>query len=210
MGISERKEREKQRRREEILDAAEKVFFNKGIEKSTMDDVAQEAELSKGTLYIYFKSKEDIHWAISHRGIKNLLIDMEKIVDRGKNAIDNLLIIADAFIKFTQSEKQLANSILFFEGCDIEKLNLDHEQIKDSFLNDSPIHLVTEFVADGIQQGIIRDDIPVSMLSNILWSQLVGVLQVTNRKEELFNLVNITREELIENHFKIVLNGIRK
>jgi AcrR family transcriptional regulator len=210
MGISERKEREKQRRREEILDAAEKVFFSKGIEKSTMDDVAEEAELSKGTLYIYFKSKEDIHWAISHRGVKNLLINMEKKVDKNKNAIDNLLIIADAFINFTQSEKQLADSILFFEGCDIEKLNIDHEQIKNSFLNDSPIHLVTEFVEEGIQQGIIRDDIPVNMLSNILWSQFVGVLQVANRKEELLNLVNITREELIENHIKIVLNGIRK
>lgn len=210
MGISERKEREKQRRREEILDAAEKVFFTKGIEKSTMDDVADEAELSKGTLYLYFKSKEDIHWAITHRGIKDLLTNMEKIVDNGKNAIDNLLIIADAFIKFTQSEKQLANSILFFEGCDIENLNIDHEQIKDTFLNDSPIHLVTELVENGIQQGIIRDDIPVNILSNILWSQLIGVLQVANRKKELFNLVNITREELIENHFKIVLNGIKK
>jgi AcrR family transcriptional regulator len=210
MGISERKEREKQRRREEILDAAENVFFSKGIEKSTMDDIAEKAELSKGTLYIYFKSKEDIHWAISHRGVKNLLVDMEKIVDKSKNAIDNLLIIADAFIKFTQSKKQLANSILFFEGCDIEKLNIDHEQIKNSFLNDSPIHLVTEFVEEGIHQGIIRDDIPVNMLSNILWSQFVGVLQVANRKEELLNLVNITREELIENHIKIVLNGIKK
>ena len=175
-----------------------------------MDEVAEEAELSKGTLYIYFKSKEDIHWAITHRGVKNLLLNMEKIIDKEKNAIDNLLIIADTFIKFTQSEKQLANSILFFEGCDIEKLNIDQDQIRDEFLNDSPIHLVTEFVEEGIQQGIIRNDIPVNQLSNILWAQLIGVLQIANRKKELFDLVNIAREELIENHFKIVLNGIKK
>jgi AcrR family transcriptional regulator len=209
MGISERKEREKQRRREEIIDAAEKVFFSRGIENSTMDDVAEEAELSKGTLYLYFKSKEDIHWAITHRGVKGLLNKMEKIVDKNKNAIDNLLIIADAFIKFTQNKKQLANSILFFEGCDIEKMNIDHDQIRNSFLNESPIHLVTEFVHEGIKQNLIRSDIPVNILSNILWSQLIGVLQVANRKKELFDLVNITREELIQNHFKIVLNGIR-
>lgn len=208
MGISERKEREKQRRREEIIDAAEKVFFSRGIENATMDDVAEEAELSKGTLYLYFKSKEDIHWAITHRGVKGLLIKMEKIVDQNKNAIDNLLIIADAFVKFTQNEKQLANSIIFFEGCNIEKLNIDHDQIRNSFLNESPIHLVTKLVKEGVEQNIIRDDIPVNILSNILWSQLMGVLQVANRKKELFDLVNITREELIENHFKIVLNGI--
>lgn len=209
MGISERKEREKQRRREEILDAAEKVFFSRGIENATMDDVAEEAELSKGTLYLYFKSKEDIHWGITHRGIKGLLIKMEKLIDHKKNAIENLLIIAEAFIKFTQNETQLANSILFFEGCEINKMNIDHDQIRDLFLNESPIHLVTEFVNKGIQEGIIRNDIPVNIISNILWSQLIGVLQVANRKKELFNLVNITREELIENHFKIVLKGIR-
>jgi AcrR family transcriptional regulator len=209
MGISERKEREKQRRREEIIDAAEKVFFSRGIENATMDDVAEEAELSKGTLYLYFKSKEDIHWAITHRGVKGLLIKMEKIVDQNKNAIDNLLLIADAFVKFTQNEKQLANSIIFFEGCSIEKLNIDQDQIRNSFLNESPIHLVTKLVKEGVEQNIIRDDMPVHTLSNILWSQLMGVLQVANRKKELFDLVNITREELIENHFKIVLNGIR-
>lgn len=209
MGILERKEREKLRRREEIIDAAEKVFFSRGIENATMDDVAEEAELSKGTLYLYFKSKEDIHWAITHRGVKGLLIKMEKIVDQNKNAIDNLLLIADAFVKFTQNEKQLANSIIFFEGCSIEKLNIDHDQIRNSFLNESPIHLVTKLVKEGVEQNIIRNDIPVNILSNILWSQLMGVLQVANRKKELFDLVNITRDELIENHFKIILNGIR-
>ena len=60
MGIAERKEREKQQRREEIVQAAEEVFFSKGFEKSTMDDVAEKAELSKGTLYLYFKSKEEL------------------------------------------------------------------------------------------------------------------------------------------------------
>lgn len=209
MGISERKEREKQRRREEILDAAEKVFYSRGIDNATMDDVAEEAELSKGTLYLYFKSKEDIHWGITHRGIKGLLIKMEKLIDHKKNAIENLLIIAEAFIRFTQDETQLANSILFFEGCEIDKMNIDHDQIRDLFLNESPIHLVTEFVKKGIQEGIIRNDIPVNIISNILWSQLIGVLQVAKRKKELFNLVNITQEELIENHFKIVLKGIR-
>ena len=58
MGIQERKEREKLQRREDIIDAAEKVFFKKDLDSATMDDVANEAELSKGTLYIYFKSKK--------------------------------------------------------------------------------------------------------------------------------------------------------
>ncbi|MDL1893205.1 helix-turn-helix transcriptional regulator, partial [Sphingobacteriales bacterium CHB3] len=52
MGIIERKEREKEQRREEIVTAAEKIFFEKGLAIATMDEIAEAAELSKGTLYL--------------------------------------------------------------------------------------------------------------------------------------------------------------
>ena len=67
MGIAERREREKDQRRNTILDAAEKVFFSQGINLATMDGVAEEAELSKGTLYLYFKSKEELFLGIACR-----------------------------------------------------------------------------------------------------------------------------------------------
>ena len=57
MGIHERKEREKEHRRDEILNAAQKVFFEKGLQSATMDEIAEAAELSKGTLYLYYGSK---------------------------------------------------------------------------------------------------------------------------------------------------------
>ena len=57
MGVVERKEREKELRSESIIDAAERIFFNKGFEHATMNDVAEEAELSKGALYLYFHAK---------------------------------------------------------------------------------------------------------------------------------------------------------
>ena len=56
MGIQERKEREKERRRQQIIVAAKRVFSAKGFSKATMEDIAREVELSPGTLYIYFKN----------------------------------------------------------------------------------------------------------------------------------------------------------
>ena len=64
MGIIERKEREKLARKTEIINAAEKIFFKKGFENSTMDDIAKEAEFTKKTLYSYFKSKEELYFEI--------------------------------------------------------------------------------------------------------------------------------------------------
>ena len=69
MGVVERKEREKELRSESIIDAAERIFFSKGFEHATMNDVAEEAELSKGALYLYFHSKNELCMAILQRSL---------------------------------------------------------------------------------------------------------------------------------------------
>ena len=74
MGITERREREKEQRHNDIIDAAEKVFFSRGLEHATMDNVAVEAELSKGTLYLYFKSKEELYLAILLRSLYQCVV----------------------------------------------------------------------------------------------------------------------------------------
>jgi TetR/AcrR family transcriptional regulator len=210
MGINERKEREKQKRRDDILDAAEKVFFTRGIENSTMDDVAEEAELSKGTLYLYFKSKEEIHWEISQRHMDKIQNDMEKACDKSKNAVENLLAIAEVFIDHFNKEHAVAHSILFFQSSDLSKLNLNQDQICKAFLEDSPIHLVQKLVEEGIREGLIRDDIPANALGSTLWAQLMGVLQIVIMKQELFELINVRKEDILQSHIKIALNGVLK
>jgi len=80
MGIAERKERERQKRRAEIVKAAEQVFFTRGFEKSTMDDIAERAELSKGTLYLYFKSKEELLFLIQFRTFDSLCDQLKEII----------------------------------------------------------------------------------------------------------------------------------
>lgn len=64
MGTKERRMREKKRRRQQILEAAKTHFFEKGFMAATMDKIADSVELSKGTLYLYFKSKEELSDAI--------------------------------------------------------------------------------------------------------------------------------------------------
>jgi len=210
MGINERKERDKLRRREEILSAAEKLFFTKGIENTTMDDVAEEAELSKGTLYLYFKSKEEIHWEITQRHIQIVVHDIKKNLDPSKNAIENLLTMAKVFVDHFSEEHASAHSMLFFQVNDLKTLNLDMDRIYRTFINDSPIHRVTEYVKQGVEEGLIRDDIPVAVLSSTLWAQLLGVLQIITVKKELFELIDVKNEDIIDSHLKLVLNGILK
>ena len=73
MGVAERRQREKEQRRITILRAAEDVFVRRGVAETTMDDIARAAEVSKGTLYLYFKSKDDLYLTIATDAVSELL-----------------------------------------------------------------------------------------------------------------------------------------
>ena len=93
----ERKEREKEQRRSDIIDAAEKRFFGKSYDEVAMSDIAGDAELNKATLYLYFKNKESLYFAVITRGLA-IMRDMFMKAATGKlNGRERLLALTKAF-----------------------------------------------------------------------------------------------------------------
>lgn len=76
--------------KKQIFDAAIKLFAESGYEKATMDDIAAQASVAKGTLYYYFKSKEDIFNFLVEEGIKTLKEHIEESIKGMDNPIDKL------------------------------------------------------------------------------------------------------------------------
>ena len=84
MALNARREKEKQQRAEDIVAAAEKVFFEKGFANSSMDEIATEAQLSRALLYVYFKDKAAIMRAV----MLNALLALEKTFQEALQAGD--------------------------------------------------------------------------------------------------------------------------
>ena len=78
-------------RRNQILDAATTVFVRQGFQHARMDDIVEESGLSKGTLYWYFKSKEDIINAILHRLFTGELANLENLLEVKGTASERLI-----------------------------------------------------------------------------------------------------------------------
>ena len=78
MGVAERRQREKQARRQAILDAARECFFKDGFEATTVSQITDRVELSTGTLYLYFKNKEEIYVSILEEGL-DILYELMKV-----------------------------------------------------------------------------------------------------------------------------------
>jgi len=90
MGVRERRGREEQTRFGEILLAAEKVFAERGYYQARMDDIAETAELSKGTLYYYFKSKDEIYLHLLDREAKKIREEMERRISDESSFLEAL------------------------------------------------------------------------------------------------------------------------
>lgn len=207
MGIAERKEREKLQRRNDIIDAAEKVLFSRGFESATMDEIAEMAELSKGTLYLYFKSKEDLQFAIFMRGSDILMKMMKDNLSPDSTGYQRLLELADSFIRFSRENRNYFSLFMYYESNRMGALNIDQVQLQVYLKEDSPLALVTQQVIMGMQDGSLRDDLAAEVFSATLWSQMLGVLIVLNNKADLYEIFNLKADEILQTHLELVSNG---
>jgi TetR/AcrR family transcriptional regulator len=207
MGIAERKEREKLQRRNDIIDAAEKVLFSRGFESTTMDEIAEMAELSKGTLYLYFKSKEDLQFAIFMRGSDVLMKMMKNNLSPDSKGYQRLLELAESFIRFSREYRNYFSLFMYYESNRMGALNIDQVQLQVYLKEDSPLALVTQQVIMGMQDGSLRNDLAAEVFSATLWSQMLGVLIVLNNKADLYEIFNLKADEILQTHLELVSNG---
>jgi AcrR family transcriptional regulator len=205
MGIAERKEREKQRRRNDILDAAEKVFFSGEFKDATVDDVAAEAELSKATLYLYFESKEDMYFAVHMRGMGRLGEMFKKVATGEDKGIEKIRAIGRAYYEFSKKYPDYSRAMIHFEKkvCVLgDKADLA-AQMHDT--GQSILGIVQEAIRAGIEDGSVRPTLEPQKTALLLWAQSDGVINLIHGMgEHLEDCHGTGADELMEASFDLL------
>lgn len=192
-----------------IISASEKLFFEKGLEKTTMDDIAKEAQYSKATIYVYFKNKNEIVNAITYKG-------MQYLNESIKNSVYSEL-------SFTAKYYEICNYLVtfFIENpfgfeAVIGEINVDLQSedtpkvFHDIFNVGKEIdNLMDKFFNDGINIGIIKNDIAIPQAVLFFWGSLSGIIKIANKKQEYIRkCMNIEKNELMQCCFKMLLDSI--
>lgn len=215
MGVSERKQREKEIRRNDIIEAAERVFFSKGYSTSTMDDVAKEAEFSKRTVYVYFKSKEQLYFEIMIRGWKllNTMLEEElsKLLDG--NSLQRLRQIGTTLFTFSQLQPNYFEAIVEYETSerDFEK-GITNQSREECYAEGEKIlRVLMTILQQGVEEGSIRKDLDLLNTALILWSSTIGVFNVAKKKANYIKYYHHRNsEELIPEALELLLTSISK
>jgi len=189
MSVKTWKERQKEQRRDDILDIAEELFFKKGYDDISMRDIAKEGGLGKSTLYFYFDSKEALFFAIVLRGTRILSAMIKDAVKKEKTNLKKLSAFKEAYNNFTEKYPGYYWAYNYFQSgrFDIKNM-LDmgyakeiRTQVKQystthtaSFGQISPINqylieiielrreifaIVYDSIEEGISEGTFRQDI---------------------------------------------------
>jgi len=185
--IQERKKREKDQRIQSILSAAKKVFFSKGYQRTTMDEIAFEAEISKPTIYQYFRTKDELYSALMLPFLEEFGAYFERIENKlsSKRYTTGKTLVKDFFKAFLKSYQAAPDSLrvanTFFQHADlINELNQD-TRLAISSRGRYDFELARGILEKAIVQGLIKK-ISSYALSDIIWGLLLGITQVMDMK----------------------------
>ncbi|RLC07301.1 MAG: TetR/AcrR family transcriptional regulator [Deltaproteobacteria bacterium] len=176
MGIQERKGREKERRRQQIIVAAKRVFSKRGLRKTTMEDIANESELSPGTLYLYFKNKEELYASLSLRILQFLSIRVAQVIQNsGEDPSEKLDRLIEAMYEVYEFDPMVIINMFHLQSSETLK-NLSPELLTEiKTLSKKALGHIAGIFEEGIEQGVFIDRHPTA-LADIFWSLFSGVI----------------------------------
>jgi TetR/AcrR family transcriptional regulator len=209
MGILERKEREKEHRKEEILDAAQKVFFEKGLTVATMDEIAVAAELSKGTLYLYYKSKEDMYLGVMMRGMEELYAEFERIGLSTGSTVDKIVKLGAAYKEYFFKHRKFLQMFHFLQSSHFHKQVSDEMKQTCDAEGQRVWDVINSILQTGMQEGVLRPNYNPMELGVILWSNMTALMfRIDNEGETWKRRFNIDLEHTLEISSGLLLEAI--
>ncbi len=190
MGVKERKKMEKQMRRSQILGAARKLLLSRGMDNISISKISRESQLGVGTIYFYYKSKEDIFIALQEEGLSLLLDIIQQIHGQKKLPSDRKLVkIADAYYAFTRDQQEYYNIINYFLSSPRIFFNEDQKNHVD-MAGSRILQVIQEIVLHGIDTGYFNKTDP-KKFSIMFWATLHGLVQFKKLEHTALHNENI-------------------
>lgn len=186
------KKNKRQLKESQIIDIAEEIVERKGFQFFKMDDVAKEMEMSKGSIYFYFQSRENLLFAITYRGME-MMIDLFRRVAmdcKEKTGLDGSIALMSAYLDFAEDYPAYSEAMLQYMGMvktgknkylsDSEGYNLDDSLYfkKTVDIQMIPSQIIVSMIMKGIEDGTITNKVKPMIIYLNSWAFVLGYLEL--------------------------------
>lgn len=172
MGVIERKEREKEEMRQAILDAARKLFLEQGYEKTSIRNIAEAIEYSPGTIYLYYKDKNEIIFAL-HNESFGVMMDYFYSIGEIKDPFERLIAMGQKYLSFGLENPELYE-LIFLMKSPIETLECKDEIWEHGHMATGMLKLILK---DCIEAGYFKTT-DIEPLCYMIWSTVHGLVSL--------------------------------
>ena len=205
MVFEEKRKKEKENRKNTILRAARRLFFDRGFKSVTVDNIAAKSEVSKGSIYLCFESKEEIYAQI-------LISDNIALYERIKNfsaaeasASQLLMEFARIYVDYFLNDNELFRILMTFM-LQTGQMNLTEKQNTELIRSTNEnIKIISEIIQKGIDSGEFSPIGNIRQMQNAIWGMLNGVISLyvftgnpTKRTERIHSTVRDSLNVFIE------------
>ncbi|NOZ03908.1 MAG: TetR/AcrR family transcriptional regulator [FCB group bacterium] len=191
------------------MDAAKEVFFAKGLLAATMDEIAEKAEYSKGTLYLYFQSKEELYLSLLEEGNKIFDQIMREQLSQLRSAEELIRGIASVYYNFFIDYPDYFKIMFFLHHGDLQS------KISPEFFDqcmcqaEDTLRVIEGIIQKGINEGTFREVDPWKMTLN-LWATANGIFLLCSEKEHHAFMKGNNEKILLDHALDIYLEGLKK
>ena len=205
-----RNEQEKAERRETLLNAAETVFFKKGFEATSMDDIANEAGFSRALLYVYFKDKKGIYQALRVRSSQALHDRMIKYSNEHDKGIDKIKATGYAYYHFYLQERHFFNCLTLNISLNNQSKNMERSE-EGIECEKAIMTLMVDAIELGIKDGSLNSNKVQNPLETALFlrGSLHGmILMHDHDKQNMLHKSGIDKDKFITNGIDRVVESL--
>lgn len=204
MSTKDRKIKEKENRKELILGAAFSIMEKYGIYGLSLDLIAKETDLAKGTIYLYFKSKEEIISTLSLKARILLLNEFKEIANKNLDPLNELKQVVIENYLFFKKNALNYNLVSLYE---VNNNLIETDEIQQVGIQITEI--IVGMVNKAKNQGILNPKIEPLHFTFCLWGMTMGMIQLISVRGHLMSdQLGLTEQGLINNYTETLINGL--
>lgn len=205
----QRRLEEKERRREEIIDAAEHVIAVQGYEAAKMEDIAREARVSRALVYTYFRDKIELYFAICERALTLLRGEFERAAAAHQRGYDQVAAIGRAYIAFAARHPTYFMALVRFETHSPDETSAGGTEGAVLAAGRCVHEVIVACLLRGVADGSIRKDLGDPMVMSLtLWSFSHGAIQIAQTKKAVFTQEGIAVGDFLEHAIQMAMRAL--
>jgi AcrR family transcriptional regulator len=209
--ITERRQEERDRRRGEIVDAAEALYAEVGWDAVTMDQVARRARLSRALVYVYFKDKADLHFALVERSLDALGRQFEAARAGKSSGIEEVEAIGRAYLAFERETPHYFDACARFQAHTSAERDVPPNEAACMCAGHRVHEVMVESLNRGVADGSIRADIGDPYVTALtLWAFSFGLIQIAASKAGQMEHEGIAVQQFVEHGFALALRSLQR